>query len=215
MSIARSRAPRDAAAFPLAAIPLAAALLAGCAAQSDHFYTLTAVSSTSSEPPAPAAPSGPAPRAAAYTRHVILSISLPAVIDRREMVIQTSRDQLIVLEHQRWPVPLSELAAQTLARDIEERRPDVLVADRSFDQPRIALTRIRVDIVRMSARTGAQATLEAHWRIKGGSQDEIGGGTFSAPLAPLERDDYAAVARAFSSTLGSLASRLAEKLPEQ
>jgi hypothetical protein len=143
---------------------------------------------------------------------VLLTISLPPVIDRRQMVIATTADQLLVLEHERWAAPLSELVAQTLARDIEQRRADVLVADRGFDQASLMPVKIRVDVVRMSVHEGGQATLEAHWRVVDARRntDEVGGETLSSPVAG---GDYAAVARAFSNDLSSLADRLTAKLP--
>ena len=178
----------------------AAAILAGCAGQQDHFYALTTLPEN-----APAA-------TAAFTTHVILTISLPPVVDLRQMVIATSADQLLVLEHERWAAPLSDLVMQTLGRDLEQRRADVLVADRGFDQPSLIPVKIRVDIVRMSVRAGGQATLEAHWRVVDARRntDEVGGETFTSPVAG---GDYAAVARAFSNDLSSLADRLAAKIP--
>jgi len=178
----------------------AAAILAGCAGQQDHFYALTTLPEN-----APAA-------TAAFTTHVMLTISLPPVVDRRQMVIATSADQLLVLEHERWAAPLSDLVVQTLGRDLEQRRADVLVADRGFDQPSLIPVKIRVDIVHMSVRAGGQATLEAHWRVVDARRntDEVGGETFSSPVAG---GDYAAVARAFSNDLSSLADRLAAKIP--
>ena len=178
----------------------AAAILAGCAGQQDHFYALTTLPEN-----APAA-------TAAFTTHVMLTISLPPLVDRRQMVIATSADQLLVLEHERWAAPLSDLVMQTLGRDLEQRRADVLVADRGFDQPSLIPVKIRVDIVRMSVRAGAQATLEAHWRVVDARRntDEVGGETFTSPVAG---GDYAAVARAFSNDLSSLADRLAAKIP--
>ena len=178
----------------------AAAILAGCAGQQDHFYALTTLPEN-----APAA-------TAAFTTHVILTISLPPVVDRRQMVIATSADQLLVLEHERWAAPLSDLVMQTLGRDLEQRRADVLVADRGFDQPSLIPVKIRVDIVHMSVRAGGQATLEAHWRVVDARRntDEVGGETFTSPVAG---GDYAAVARAFSNDLSSLADRLAAKIP--
>ena len=178
----------------------AAAILAACAGQQDHFYALTTLPEN-----APAA-------TAAFTTHVMLTISLPPLVDRRQMVIATSADQLLVLEHERWAAPLSDLVMQTLGRDLEQRRADVLVADRGFDQPSLIPVKIRVDIVRMSVRAGAQATLEAHWRVVDARRntDEVGGETFTSPVAG---GDYAAVARAFSNDLSSLADRLAAKIP--
>jgi uncharacterized lipoprotein YmbA len=101
---------------------------------------------------------------------------------------------------------------QTLGRDLEQRRADVLVADRGFDQPSLIPVKLRVDIVHMSVRAGGQATLEAHWRVVDARRntDEVGGETFTSPVAG---GDYAAVARAFSNDLSSLADRLAAKIP--
>jgi uncharacterized lipoprotein YmbA len=191
----RSSAPH------LAACLAAALFLAGCAGPRDRFYSLTAMPET-----ARASASG-------FTTHVMLAVSLPSVIDRRQMVIATSSNQLLVLEHERWAAPLSDLVQQTLGRDLEQRRGDVLVADRSFDQPSLAAVKIRVEIVRMSVRAGGQATLEAHWRVLDArrSTDEIGSETFESAAAG--GGDYAAVARAFSDDLSSLADRLAAKIP--
>jgi hypothetical protein len=188
----------------------ATALLPACAGHPDHFYALTTLPDT---------PGAAAPRTAstAFTTHVILTVSLPAVIDRREMVINTSADRLLVLEHERWLAPMSELMAQTLARDLEQRRADVLVADRGFDQSSIKAVRIRVDVVQLSVREGGQAMLEAHWRIVDAARgiDEIDGETFQYSVgSPVGGDNaYASVARAFSNDLSSLADRLVAKLP--
>jgi uncharacterized lipoprotein YmbA len=193
-------APAPCARRVCAACLAAAAILAGCAGQRDHFYALTTLPEN-----APAA-------ATAYTTHVMLIVSLPPMVDRRQMVIATSADQLLVLEHERWAAPLSDLVLQTLGRDLEQRRADVLVADRGFDQPSLIPVKVRVDIVRMSVRAGGQATLEAHWRVVDARRniDEVGGETFESPVTG---GDYAAVARAFSNDLSSLADRLAAKIP--
>ncbi len=186
------------AAAPLgAAILLGGTMLAACASQSDRFYTLT---------PMPDSP--PAPRAA-FTTQVVLSISVPAVVDRRAMVLDIPGNQVTILEHERWAAPISELIAQTLAGDIERRRPDVMVALRGFGSSPV---KIRIDIAELSARAGGNAALEAHWRIVDAESktDAVGSEVFTAPVAS---GDYAAVAHAFSVAVSSLADRLAEKLP--
>jgi uncharacterized protein len=184
-----------------ATLAVAALALPGCAGQRDRFYTLATLPETQ-----PAA----APR---YAMHVVLAVSVPPVVDRRQMVIHAAGDQVVILEHERWAAPLSELVSQTLARDIERRKPDALVADRSFDQPNVPSVRIRLDIVSLTARLGGETALEAHWRIvdAASGRDEIGGEVFSAPAGG---EDYAAVARAFSQDLAALADRLAQKLAE-
>jgi uncharacterized lipoprotein YmbA len=171
-----------------------------CAAPTDHFYALATLPEPLRAP------------ATGYTTHVVLNVSVPMLVDRREMVVNSSDDQVLVLEHERWAAPLSELLAQTLARDLEQRRTDVLVGDRGFDQSGVASIKVRVDVVQLMARRGGRASLEAHWRIvdPAAKADEIGGEIFSAPL---DGEDYAAIARAFSALVSSLAERLAANLP--
>lgn len=177
-------------------------LLAACAGPADHFYTL------STQPDASGAPA-----TKPFDAHVILSTAIPPLIDRTQMLVNTSDDQIVILEHERWAAPLSELVAHTLARDIEQRRPGVLVGGAGFDQAALATIKIRVDVVRMSARKDGRAVLEAHWRIlgPGADSDHLDGGVFTAPVAGGE---YAAIALAFSTCLGSLADKIAERLPE-
>ncbi|HMK87722.1 MAG TPA: PqiC family protein [Steroidobacteraceae bacterium] len=181
-------------------IACAAALIGSCASQADHFYALETL------------PDGSRAPAGAYDTHVLLSVSLPALVDRRQMVVDTTGDQVSVLEHERWAAPMPELVQATLARDIERRRAGVLVGDSSFDQSSSTLIKIRVDVVQMSARRGGRATLEAHWRVVDATAgiDVVGGELFTAPL---DADDYAAIARGFSVCLSSLADRLIAALP--
>jgi uncharacterized lipoprotein YmbA len=183
-----------------AAFALSAAILAACAGATDHFYALSTL------------PDTPRPAATGYSAHAVLRVSIPSMVDRRQMIVDAPGDQILVLEHERWVSGPSDLVSQTLASDIEQRRPDVLVAGQGFDQPGMKPIQIRVDIVRMSARRGGQAALEAHWRIVDpqSSTDSVGGETFTAAIGG---DEYAAIARAYSTCLAALADRLVASLP--
>lgn len=182
------------------ALVLCAAALAACAGHPDHFYTLSTL------------PDAPPPPASVFATHVILTVTIPSLVDRREIIVAASGERISILEHERWAAPLADLVTHTLARDLEQRRSDVLVADASYNQAGVTPVRVQVDIVRMSARRGGHATVESHWRIidPNAQTDAIGGETFSAPI---EGDDYSAIARAFSTCLAALADRLAGKLP--
>ena len=171
-------------------------LLSACVTdRPDHFYILSAQPQGAS-----------VPRTAPATQ-VWLRVALPSLTDRSEMVINTSANGVMVLEHERWAAPLGDLMTQTLARDIERRRSDILVADPSVRQPREIAVRMTLDVVQMTVRKGERASIEAQWRIvdsrSGG--DVVGSEIFSAPVA---HDDYAAVPQASSDCLGLLADRL-------
>jgi uncharacterized lipoprotein YmbA len=184
-------------------------LLCACATvHPDHYYILSSQ------------PQGPLETRTAPASQVTLRVSLPSLVDRPEMVLNTSADAVTVLEHERWAAPLADLVAQTLAQDIERRRADLLVT--SLSHPGQARLKVSVDIVQVSVRRGGQASIDAHWRILDartageavGSEavggEAVGGDVFNAPLAD---DSYGAIARALSDCLAALAERLVSQLP--
>lgn len=188
----------------LFAMSLCLSSLCAClASRPDHFYILT--------PQPAAADTGAAPAALRAT----LKVTLPSLVDRPEIVINTSAEGVAVLEHERWAAPLTDLITQALARDIEQRRPNVQVGERNGGSAP-GTYRFTVDIVQMTLRPGSQAGIEAQWRLTGASGAAVadrglsGGVVVSAPLAAV---GYTDVARALSECLGILADRLAEQLP--
>jgi uncharacterized protein len=173
-----------------------ASLLGACAAhQPDHFYILSVQ------------PQGVTEARTTPATQTTLKVTLPSLVDRSEMILNTSADGVTVLEHERWGAPLADLATQTLARDIERRRRDVLVADSGADRSGGTAVKITVDVVQVTVRRGDRASIEAHWRIfdPRTSKTVVGGDVFSAPLA---QDGYAAIPQALSDCLGLLADRL-------
>jgi uncharacterized lipoprotein YmbA len=166
----------------------------------DHFYILSA------EPPAGVATA--TPRAIQAT----LKVSLPSLVDRAEIVLDTSTDAVTVLEHERWGAPLADLVSQTLAQDIERRRGDVLVGGVGSSGTQGAVIKITVDIVQVWMRRGEPARIEVHWRIQAPQtgKESSGAEAFSAPLA---HEGYAAVAQAWSACVAQLADRLAAQIP--
>lgn len=175
-------------------------LLSACATgRPDRFYILSTL-----PPGAAGARTQPFAQAA-------LKVTLPAPMDRAEMILNTSADGVVILEHERWAAPLSDLMGQALAGDIERRRSDLLVA-RPGNPVRDPAVRIEVDVVQMTVHRGGRASLEAQWRIQGtrSGARAAGSGEFSAAVGAA---DYAEVAKALSETLGMLADRLAAQIP--
>lgn len=174
-------------------------MLTACASKPDHFYTLNVV---------PEAVRG---TLTAPTVHVLLQVNVPVLVDRAEMIVNTAQNAVLILDHQRWAPPLSDQVSQTLARDLEQRRPDVLVADRTFDQARSPPVTLKVDLVTMTVQRAGRATIEARWRVLDASNgiDQIGGGFFEAPV---NGTSYTSVAQAYSQALGALADQLVTTL---
>jgi uncharacterized protein len=175
-------------------------LLCACASsRPDHFYILSAQPQAAS-----------AARSASATQ-VTLKVSLPTLVDRAELVVNTSTDGVAVLEHERWAAPLSDLVTQTLARDIERRRSDVLVAGPATPGTADAPVKIAVDVVQITMRRGDRASIDARWRIfdlRSGKMI-MGGDVLSVPLS---EDGYAGIPQALSDCLAQLADRLAAQM---
>ena len=175
-------------------------LAAGCASQTDHFFTLSAI------------PAGMRDAQVVPRGNVLLSVTLPYDVDRSEMVVDTGGNSVSILDHERWAAPLGDQFTQVLARDIERRRADLLVADQRFVQDATAPLYLKVDVVEMTVPRSGHVALRAHWRIVSGNAgvDLLGSGSFEAPIAGR---DYAAIAQALSECVGLLAERLGAQLP--
>ncbi len=175
-------------------------LLCACVSTTpDHFYVLSAVPPTTGDArPAPTAPAA-------------LKLTLPTAIDRPQMVLNTSDEQVVILEHERWAAPLGELSTQALARDIEHRHGDILISADGNRAKGVDLA-ITVDVVQMTVHQGGQLRIDAHWHIVDlrSGKDVAGADHFSAPVAG---SGYAAVARSLSECLGLLADRLVQQIP--
>ncbi len=176
-------------------------LLCACAtSHPDHFYILTAQ------------PANGSATRTSPTVQATLKVSLPSLVDRAEIVLNTSADSISVLEHERWGAPLIDLVSQTFARDIERRRSDVLVGGIGGSSTNGATIKMTIDIVQVWMRRNEPARIEVHWRIQGpqAGKESSGAEAFSAPLG---QDGYNAVAQAWSECVALLADRLAERIP--
>jgi uncharacterized lipoprotein YmbA len=128
------------------------------------------------------------------------------------MVLTESRTGIVIPDHERWAAPLSDQVSNTLARDIERRRADLLIGDGRFDQASSPTVSIKVDIVRMTAARGGEARIDAHWRVVAASAgvDVLGADSFASRV---DGQGYAAVAQAYSEVLRELAEKLAADVP--
>lgn len=174
-------------------------LLAACAGTPDHFYTLNTL------------PDAGRTAQSTPTTPMRLNVTVPSLVDRSEMVLNTSTSAILILDHERWAAPLSDQVAQTLARDIEQRRSDLLIGDGRFDTAASPPISLRVDIVRMSAQRNGRASIEAHWRIVEASAgvDRLGSDSLTVPV---NGDGYGAVAQAYSELLSELSGKLAAEV---
>lgn len=142
------------AAVLLRVVPLLPGTLAGCGTSPPpDFYTL----SPASGPQKP-------PAQAAYNI-AVGPVSLPAIVDRPQIVLNTGPNRVSLAEQSRWAEPLKESIPRVMASDIALLLPDAYVSS----YPEVALTnpdyRVLVDIQRFEFAQGEGATLDLIWSV--------------------------------------------------
>ena len=186
----------------LGASAVGLALLAGCAqSPPTQFFTLDALAS--------AAPV----RGAAGRPIRIDHVTIPAVMDRPEMVREHAAAQLKVDDFSHWGAPLGDLMRATLVEDLAGRLPAGRVLPAGL--PKLdGAADIAVEVNAIHERPGSIA-LDVDWTLIGRPP---GGGGQGATVrvarhesieAPLDGQSEQAFANALSQATATLADRIA------
>jgi uncharacterized lipoprotein YmbA len=140
---------------------------------------------------------------------VALSVTLPELLTRAQMVLLASPNRLDILEKERWAEPLEDQVRRVLAEDLEQRIPGLMVTPRVSGRP--DATQVRVDVVSLLADRWGKARLEARWTIADvdAATPLVGSCVITVPLGQA---DYEGIAQAYSSAVGELSERIADGL---
>ncbi len=186
---------RPALMFSLFLAPVLAMLLAACSSPPTRFHTL--------DPVAPAA----APATAALVPPIRLdSVTLPAELDRPEIVRRAGPGRLDVAESDRWAGSLDQLARQALAEDLAHRLAPGSTVRPDDPAPPQHLRGLDVEIDRFEGDLGGHVTLDAHWTLL--LDGKSGHGEVLLEL-PAGAGDIDATVTTMSEALGVLADRIA------
>jgi len=164
--------------------------LTGCASSpNESFYTLSAG--------VPVNGATPASGESAYSI-AVGPITLPEVVDRPQIVLRASPNEVIIVELHRWAEPLRSeiprIIADNLTADLNVKR----VAAYPQSAGDNADYRVLVDIQRFDSTMGESVTIDALWTVKRVSdgalrtgrsmaRESTGGGTYEAVVAAHSR----------------------------
>lgn len=171
-----------------------AVAMTGCASPRSNFYTLN----SSAKPVA---------TKAGYSV-AVGPVSVPAAVDRPQIVVRLAPNQVAIDEFHRWASPLPDAIARVVAENLAAMlgTPYVTV----FTQPTAAGARYRVlvDVLRFESAPGEVASLDAVWTVRSTKDGTTRSGrtTVSEPVPDRE---YATLAAAHSRALGRLSADLA------
>jgi uncharacterized lipoprotein YmbA len=207
-------------AFP-ASIPTALAMtlilavtltLAACAHSADtRFFTL--------DPRPPATSIGSAPYDGPALR--VDSVSLPADLDRPELIRRTGANEMEIDDFSRWAAPLGDMARRVLTQDLASRLPVDDVIYPGAPKPANAGT-VTVDVLDFSVADGT-GHMDVSWVLTPADPPDAGapgpahaGQPRTLHLEVMEPDAGSkGQAEALSRLMAALADAIAETLRQQ
>ncbi len=176
-------------------ITCVAAAAAGCASSPSHFYTLNSTATGDGSP-------------AANCAVVVGPVSIPALVDRPQFVVQVATNRVQVDEFNRWAEPLNDNIARVVAGDLAALLGTTQVATAPLANFNSAY-RVAIDIQRFESVRGKSVLIEAMWVVH---RTTTGGNTRSGRTVasePAAGDSFDALAAAHSRALAKVSGDIA------
>jgi uncharacterized lipoprotein YmbA len=177
----------------LAALSALAGLLAGCGSTAaSNVYTLNGT--------ATAAPSRPSAVSVA-----VGPVSIPATVDRPQIVVNTSANQVEVDEFNRWASPLQS----NISRVVAENLSVLLGAPRVTQSLGVESDfRVAIEVRRFDSMPGDSAILDAAWMVRRVNDGRIETGRTTVQER-VPQKGYGALVAAHSRAVGRLSQDIA------
>lgn len=186
----------------LATLALGASLLAGCASSpAPNHHAL--VDDARHAAQMHAKPD------AARTVIVIVGCSVPASVDRPQLVVSGTDGQTRIVDTERWIEPLREAVPRAVARTLSARLDETVVWRNVAWAPSRPDVRLALDVVEWASVPGALAAVGIAWHVRRGSTSVSG--EARAQAHPVDAS-YAALVAAHREALEAASVQLSEHL---
>jgi uncharacterized lipoprotein YmbA len=180
------------AATVIAALCALAGLLAGCSSPASRFYTLNGTATAAGGPPS----------AVSVT---VGPVSVPATVDRPQIVVNTSANSVDVDEFNRWASPLQNNISRVVAENL-----GVLLGAPQVTQSLGVESdfRVAIEVQRFESMPGDSAILDAAWMVRRAKDGRIETGRTTVREA-VPQKGYDALVAAHSRAVGRLSQDIA------
>jgi uncharacterized protein len=176
-------------------------VFAGCASTSpSRFYTLSSTSA-------------PAAMPQANFSVAVGPVSVPAAVDRPQIVVRTGPNQVFIDEFNRWASPLKNDIARVIVENLVSMLGTTQVAIFPQSPAANASYRVVIDLLRFDSEPGNAATLDALWKVSSAKEVLVRQGRTTL-IEPTQGGDYAALVAAHSRALGQLSAEIAKAIRE-
>jgi uncharacterized lipoprotein YmbA len=138
-------------------------------------------------------------------------VSVPAVVDRPQIVVSLSENQVSFDESNRWAAPLQDGLCAVIAENLAGilGTPSVTVFPKESGAD--ANYRVAVDLQRFESTPGASAVMEATWVVRRAKDGMARTGRTSVREAVQDRS-FEALAAAHSRAAGRLSADIADAI---
>jgi uncharacterized lipoprotein YmbA len=177
-------------------IAFVAAAAAGCGTSATaRFYTLDSTATPEGAPTASYAVAvGP--------------VSVPATVDRPQLVVQVAPNRVALEEFNRWAAPLDNSIARAVAGNLAVLLGTPRVATAPVAPDFAPAYRVAIDVQRFESVPGEVVLVEAMWTVRQAKGGETRSGR-TVVREPVQGDGFDALAAAHSRALAKVSSDIA------
>ena len=177
------------------AVAFALVLAAGCSSDPAHFYTLSSTAASSAPPSKLSLSVGP--------------VSVPAAVDRPQIVVSTSANAVTIDEFNLWASPLQD----NIARVVAENLVAILGTPRVTLFPQTVTSdvdyRVQIEVRSFESMPGKSAALNAVWTVRRTKDGKTETGRTSVQ-EKVSDSGFDALAAAHSRAVGQMSRDIAE-----
>jgi uncharacterized lipoprotein YmbA len=185
--------------------PLACALiLVGCASSPiEHFYTVSNAEAKPGQVPS----SG---EIAAARLIAVPALTIPALIDRPQLVVRTSAHEVGILENHRWAEPLAADLTRALIASLQHSGAGLDFESAEATQAQKAERVLEVDITELLNGPGPVTSLRASWVLHDRSGTTVRQGDFAVKI-PTQGGSQA-IADGYADAIAQLAEAIVREV---
>jgi len=186
-------------------IAVAVVWTSGCASPPNSYYTLSAVAPVG----APTSTLAPAGVPASTLAVAVGPVSIPADVDRPQIVVSTGPNQARVDEFNRWAGPLQDGIARAVAENLVALlgAPQVTLFPQALSTD--AGYRVAIEVQNFDSTLGQSAALDAVWTLRRIKDGKTASGR-TRVSEPVQGNGYDVIAAAHSRAIARLSQEIAD-----
>lgn len=151
----------------------------------------------------------------AVLKHTVVGVGpirLPQVLDRPQIVMQTSDNEIRFSDFERWAAPLNENMASVIVDNLTVLLPGGEILKFPWQMTMPITYQVVMDIMRFDGMPGGEALLRARWGILGENGQKVLFNKVSVLNEPIPGNTIAAMVSAQSRLMAKFSRLIAEEI---